>query len=233
MKSVYRRPTEVAERLAELGLDTEVLKQAITTSLLAWLECTANDPPSFSGICAWAAVVRTLRESLIPRGWERLNDHNLPLTVNKKIGVAITASSGDECTGVEELFPRTRNPKGSTTQQKVKVNAIQLGLFTDMTDSPEELVAEVEKWNTWLLLSYRDQASRTVRCELSKPIGIGTDGRVDGWYERIILGEIEFSGDAVPVIRGGSRDGGSNTDGSVDFESGTDEIDFEVKRRAS
>jgi hypothetical protein len=232
LRSVYRQVEDVEMRLEKLGLDTEILKQAVNLGLLARLECTENDPSSFPGICSWAASVRSLREQLIPRGWERLNDRNLPLTVNRSLGIAITASSGDDCTGIEGLFPRTRNPKGVTTQQKVKSNAEQLGLFTDTTDTPEELIAEVKKWNTWLLLSYRDVANRKIRCELSCPIGLGPDGRVDEWSERIILEDILFDGDSVLLIRG-NGDTGDGRDGAVDFETGSAEIDFEVKRRAS
>jgi hypothetical protein len=159
-----------------------------------------------------------------------LNDRNLPLTVNRATELAITASSGDEFTGIEDAAPRTRNPKGVTTRQKVNANAAQLGLFSDMTDSAEEFLEEVKKWNTWLLLSYRDHAARVVRCELSRPVGIGVDGRVDGWYERIILGAVPFDGDEL-VLTGNGGDGGNNADGSVEFDSGSDAVDVEVRRR--
>lgn len=227
MQQTYKKPIEVEKRLGELGLSESMLIHAVNAGLFGWLNCTDNHPPSFPGINAWAEVIRDLRESLLPKAWERLNDRNLPLTVNRLTGVAITASSGDECTGVEGMAPRTRNPKGVTTKQKVKANAQQLGLFSDMTESAEELVEEVKKWDTWLLLSYRDLTARVVRCELSHPVGIGIDGRVDGWHERIILGEIPFDGDRVLLTRGGG-DGGNNADGSV----GSDAVDVEVKRRA-
>ncbi len=100
-----------------------------------------------------------------------------------------------------------------------------------MTESAKELVEEVKKWNTWLLLSYRDFTARVVECELSRPIGIGIDGRVDGWHERIILGNIPFDGDNVLLTRGGG-DGGNDADGSVESGNGSDAIDVEVRRRA-
>jgi hypothetical protein len=227
----YKKPVEVSKRLHELGLSQELLTQAVNAGLYGWLSCTENHPPSFSGINAWAEVVRNLRESLLPKGWERLNDRNLPLTVNHGTRVAITPSSGDECTGIENMAPRTRNPKGVTTKQKVKANAEQLGLFSEMSAPVEDFVEEIKKWDTWLLLSHRDQGKRVVRCELSRPIGIGVDGRVEGWYERIILGEIPFDGDEVLLTRGG-RDGGYNADESVELDNGSDAIDVEVKRRA-
>jgi hypothetical protein len=231
LQHIFRHPVDVKSRLHRLGLTEELLLEAIGQGLSAWRECTENDPPSFSGIAYWAAVVRSLRESLMLDGWERLNDRNLPLTVCVATNIALTASSGDDCTGIEDLSPRTRNPKGLTTQQKVKTNAEQLGLFSDMSLSAEELVAEVVKWDTWLLLSYKDHKSGNVRCELSRPVNIGTDGRVDGWYERIILDEVPFDGDQVRLTRG-KGNGGSDADGSSEFADGSDPIDIEVKRRA-
>ncbi len=232
MRNVYKRPAEVADRLRELDLDEELLLRAARAGLLAWFECTPNDPPSFPGISAWAWTVRSLREELLPRGWERFNDRNLPLTVNRARNVAVTASSGDECTGIEELQPRTRNPKGVTTQQKVKDNAEQLGLFADAACLVEELVAEVEKGSTWLLLSYRDYGRGVLRCELSRPVGIGTDGRVDGWNERIILSETPFDGDEVLLRRGGGGENGNDAGKSTEFDDGAATVDVEVKRRA-
>jgi hypothetical protein len=234
MQRTYKNHIEVGERLLELGLPEPLLRQAVTAGLLGWLSCTENHPPSFRGINAWAETVRGLREIFLPRGWQRLNDRNLPLTVNLSTRTAITASSGDEFTGIEGASPRTRNPKGITTKEKVEANAEQLGLFSYMTESEEEakeFIEEVAKWDTWLLLSYRDYAARVVRCELSRPVGIGTDGRVDGWYERIILGSIPFDGDEV-TLAGGGGDDGNDADGSVEFGNGSDAIDVEVKRRA-
>lgn len=230
-QNIFRNPVDVEDRLQQLGLSKELLIAAVEAGLYGWLNCTENHPPSFPGVNAWAEGVRSLRESLLPKGWERLNDRNLPLTVNRATNVAITASSGDECTGVEDMAPRTRNPKGVTTKQKVNANAQQLGLFADMTASAEELIEEVKKWNTWFLLSHRDEKKKVVRCELSRPIGIGVDGRVDGWHERIILDEIPFGGDEVLLTRG-DGDGGRDADGSVELDSGSDAIDVEVKRRA-
>ena len=231
MQHTYKKPVEVAERLQQLGLSEDILIHAVYAGLYGWLNCTSNHPPSFPGINAWAEQTRDLRESLLPKMWERLNDRNLPLTVNRSSNIAITPSSGDECTGLEGVEPRTRNPKGVITRQKVKQNAEQLGLFADMTESAEELVEESKKWDTWLLLSYRDLTARVVRCELSRPIGIAIDGRVDGWHERIILGTIPFDGDTVLLTRGGG-DGGNNADGSVESNSGSDAIEVKVKRRA-
>lgn len=225
---VFIESVEVDDKLKQLGLTDQLLLDPVKRGFFAWLNCTQNHPPAFPGIMAWGEANCGLREGLLPLGWERYNDRNLPLTINRETGVALTVSSGDECTGIEGLIPRTRNPKGITMQEATSSNRAQLGLFSDMDVPPDPADLEaIEEWSTWLLLTYRDTVTRKVRCELSRPIAIGIDGRVDGWAERIILGSIPFDGDEVSLTRDNGR--GGNGSGSED---GNDAIQVEVRRRA-
>ncbi len=228
---VFIQPAEVEGRLRQLGLTEQLLLDAIKRGFFAWLNCTKNHPPAFPGVLAWGEANCGLREELLPLGWERHNDRNLPLTIHRETGIALTVSSGDECTGIEGMIPRTRNPKGVTIKDATSSNRAQLGLFEEMDAPPEqdELKA-LEEWATWLLLTYRDTSSRTVRCELSRPIAIGLDGRVEGWAERIILGSIPFDGDEVPLTRDGDR--GGDGSGSAENGASVDTIQVEVRRRA-
>jgi hypothetical protein len=87
-----------------------------------------------------------------------------------------------------------------------------------------EMLPPVESLNapgraTWLLLVYRDVDAREMRCELSRPISMDSDGRVDGWAERIILNSRPFDG-----IGGVFADGGNGPQ--------SPEITVEIKRRA-
>jgi hypothetical protein len=68
------------------------------------------------------------------------------------------------------------------------------------------------------LLIHRDRVARELRTELSRPVSMGEDGRVDAWSERIILGAVPFD-DQVRV------DPASPNDSSPD-------IVVEIKRRA-
>ena len=228
-KQVIIRAPEVEDRLKQLGLTEQLLIDPIKRGFFAWLNCTQNHPPAFAGIMAWGEANCGLREGLVPLGWERHNDRNLPLTINRDTGVALTVSSGDECTGIEGMVPRTRNPKGITIKDATSSNRAQLGLFSDMDAPPDSTDLDaIDEWSTWLLLTYRDTMSRTVRCELSRPIAIGIDGRVDGWAERIILGSIPYDGDEVLLVHDNDRGG----DGSGSAEAGSDDtIHVEVRRR--
>lgn len=51
---------------------------------------------------------------------------------------------------------------------------------------------------TWLLLMYRTVSE--IRCELSLPVAIGPDMRVNQWQERIILRSIPLDGDAEEIV---------------------------------
>src|SRR5579871_1828736 len=184
--AVYFESIERLARLAELGITEDLLMQAVQRCLTAWASCTANHPQLFGGISQWAETVCALRETLIPLGWYRSDDGNLPLTINRAGNVAITVATGDESTGQPEESPCTKSSKGPRTASAIEVNRRQLTLFGDIRLLPEDL-SRVNGRMTWLLLVHRDMNTRQLRCELSRPIEIGDDGRVDGWAERIIL----------------------------------------------
>ena len=108
---------------------------------------------------------------------------------------------------------RTRNPKGVTTRDAVSSESeCSVLAFFPRWDTPSEdvvgpVVGAVNEWATWLLLTYRDTSAREVRCELSRPVNIGIDGRVDGWAERIILGSIPFDSDEFTLTHGNNEGG--------------------------
>jgi len=194
----YSGPIDLASRLAELGLEEEILLQAVQRGQAAWANCTANHPPLYRGISAWAETVSALRELLLPKGWKRSEQGNLPLTVDEAGKLAITVSTGDEQTGLSEGSPCTKSSKGPRTAIAVEVNALQLQLFGDIRLRPEDLES-INGQMTWILLFHRDLAASELRCELSRPVNMNVDGQVDGWAERIILGPTSFDTDKILV----------------------------------
>lgn len=176
---VIAEPWDVKQRLSELGLEESVLQYSVQRGYTAWASCTRNHPPAFGGISAWGESVCALREQLLPLGWVRLNEENLPLVVSEKGDIAISVSTADEDTGRKDGNPCTRSAKGPKTAGVVIAN--QELLFPEMA-----IPLDVKGRSTWLLLIHRDKAAREVRCELSKPISMTTEGKIDGWAERII-----------------------------------------------
>src|SRR6185369_4498686 len=96
---VRHEPGDVRQRLAALGLEEEALKDTVRRGQLAFVSCTANHPPQFPGMAAWAETVRALREYLVPLGWQRSNDNNYALVVDSDGVVAIAVATGNESTG--------------------------------------------------------------------------------------------------------------------------------------
>lgn len=187
-------PVDKHARLAELGLREAWLLRAVSHGLMAWANCSENDPPTFPGFAAWAATVRTLREELAPEGW-RSCDEGVSLAVNDDGNIAVLVAAGDNGTGDPTKRVSTKRSRGPKTSEQVQLNRGQLRLFP-VTD-PIVAVDLPDDRQVWMLLYRRDLFARKVWCELSLPISMGDDARPDEWRERIILASIPFDEDAI------------------------------------
>lgn len=215
-ESIYFESWDVNRRLAELGIKEDDLLQAAERGFTAWASCTANHPPAIPGLFAWGETVCALRERLIPLGWERKDEQNWPLVVNRDGNIALSVATGNEDTGRKDKDPVTASAKGPRTISAIVANQ-NLPLFPEMLPSAESLKAKGRA--TWLLLVYRDTDAREMRCELSRPIGMDSEDRVDGWAERIILSPRPFDGIEDSLVGGGNGPQ-------------SPEITLEIKRRA-
>lgn len=214
--SVYVESWDVNKRLADLGLEEPDLLQPAERGFSAWASCTSNHPPAIPGLWAWGETVCALGERLIPLGWERRNESNWPLVINKNGTIALSVATGNEDTGRKDSDPLTASSKGPRTVNAIVANQRQL-VFPEMLPPVESLNAPGRA--TWLLLVYRDIDAREMRCELSRPISMDAEGRVDGWAKRIILKPRPFDG-IGDVLAGG------------DIGPQSPEITVEIKRRA-
>jgi hypothetical protein len=211
--AIYATPFDTRARLAQLGLKDQHLIVPARRGLLAWASCTPNHPLLYPGYAAWAETVKALREELMPIGWQRLDDHGLPLVVNPDGTLAITVSTADAATGRQDESPSTRSGKGPKTEQFVMVNQWQARLFSlDEYLAPRSKVSS--RWTTWILLFCRDDAARELRCELSRPIHFDPAERVvNGWLERIILTATAFDDSSISI----DHDRASGSDIDVDI----------------
>lgn len=208
---VYVDAMAVDVRLAALGLSAAILREAIVDGELARLACTANMPPGFRGVAAWAHTVTALRDRLIPLGWEKSDAGNYPVIIAPTRLFSIGVATGNEFTGIEHFTPKTKFPKGPTTIRRVESN--QFDLFGEPV-AIDEVVSTDPDHLTWLLLIARSFDG--VRGELSLPSGVGQDDRVDQWEERIIF----------PITDPGEPHGG------VRLPDPGPEFDVDVIRRA-
>jgi hypothetical protein len=193
---VFSDRNESPSCLAELGLEEEALLNSIRAGYAAWANCTLNHPVMFPGLSAWAEATCGLRETMLPLGWKRCDEGNLPFTVNESETLAITLATGDEDTGRPDGNPCTKSKKGPQTGNAVKQNALQHTLFGDIRLLPEAL-KKINGRMTWILLFHIDVKASEVRCEFSLPTKMNTGDHVDGWVERIILNPLPFGIDST------------------------------------
>jgi hypothetical protein len=192
MKSkLFSGPIECPNRLGDLGLNAEMLWNAVMRGQAASASCTVNHPPLYRGIRAWAETTSGFREVVLPLGWGRSDDGNLPLTINPTGTLAITVATGDEDTGKKDGNPCTKSKKGPRTSDAVKRNELQGQLFGDIRLRPDDL-KKIDGRMTWILLFHCDTEAGEVRAELSLPTKMNVEDYVDGWVERIILGSMPF-----------------------------------------
>ena len=183
---------EIANRLTQLDLSSEAIRVAVAEGEQARASCSVNDPSIAPGFFAWARTTRGLRDHLAPLGWRKCDDGGLDTVLSKDGSVAIVVSTGSRETGIASGCPKTKSPKGPRTEVAVCIN--QMCLFVEYDSPPCQDIPRGRI--TWFLLVARD--GDEVRCELSLPAGIGEDGRVDEWQERIILEPVRS--DTVPKV---------------------------------
>ena len=210
--TVLSGPIDVPHRLRQLDLKESILRIAVEQGHAEWANCTLNDPPMFRGLVPWAKILRSLRESMIPEDWKRLEDGGQSFVVNKSGTLAITVATGDRYTGVKGETPSTKSGKGPKTQLAIAQNALAWTLYGDIRTAEKQ---QADARITWILLFYRDDETSEIRCELSLPARMNDEGQVDEWKERIILA-------AIPFGDNGAR---------IKVDSPTPNIDIDVKRR--
>lgn len=196
---VYATTDEIDHRLSQLDLSADRLADIVRRGYVAFASCTPNDPPLYPGFSAWAAMVRGLREYLLPE-WERCDENNYSLVINPAGTIAIAVATGDDATGKQNAIPTTKSSKGPSTVDAVATNQVQLDLPYVFNPTSEAVDSDNtdEQRMTWIFLVHR--AAGEIRSELSLPTSMGLDGRVDGWQERIILKAIPTDPELVEIM---------------------------------
>ena len=200
----WEEPDDVTQRLKDLGLSKEILREAVYAYAMGLAAATANDPPNAGGFMAYVYSTRALREMLIPRGWRRDNSGGYCRVVNDAAGVAITVSTGDEHTGgAEGEAPRTKRSKGPRTVAAVADNVLQLSLFDqsdhDTADGAGDDSSGADGCVTWVLLMHATPSG--IQSELSLPVELDDSHRIGEWRERIILPVTPLDGPSLaPII---------------------------------
>lgn len=216
---VYVEFDEVGARLKALGLDRELLLEAARRGLAAFAACTAHHPRNFPALASWAETSRALCDLLVVHEyrWLKVEDNGQPQVHNPPGSISLTVAGGDGNTGRRGgPEPKTSASKGYTTSRAMIQNGY---LFPDMeADALKRLEASAGR-QTWFLLIHRDKSVGEMRCELSMPISMSDDRKVNGWQERIILPTTSFDSTLFESI-------------PDEPEGFTEEVQIDLKRRA-
>lgn len=202
--------------LEAMGLNGNLLRNVCQNGLAAFLTATPYHPPNAPGSFLYHELVQSLRQALVPLGWE-IDQSGLALTFNESLRIAIAVRSGNLYTGNPARTPWFRYPESTTMQEAIGVNARQLGLFDELSGfaslvtPSRSMRLDFSKVRTWWLLHFVDTARSVMRAELSLPTYINASGGTDPWEKRIILEPIPFD-DEAKVELFGSDLGGSDFD---------------------
>lgn len=205
---------EVVRRLAELGLTWEQLWRVIAAGIRARHDTNRFAPLPAAGLRDWIARVETLRRQLAGEGWNLVNNHRIPLTVNPERSVGVGVLLGDESTGhPDPAQPRSKYPKGPQVLELAEGNDTLFSLAdmgVDLMDA-----GDLDRVSTWMLVTHRFEvpgvlAGRDsevrVHSELSLPGKPGST-HIDTWLKRIPLPPSSFPPPSEGLPDGDDVDG--------------------------
>lgn len=153
---------------------------AVRAGASGYRNTTTYHPAGYAGHRMWGETVESVRQGLIPHGWDMETINGVDLTVNRVLGIAIVVVSGDGATGYDHLNPQSRYEHPRVIRQIVR------GDLDTLFDSPHER----PRWVVYFLLHH--VAPGSVKAELSCPVALDAKGWVTGWRERILLPDQPF-----------------------------------------
>lgn len=174
------------ERLADFGLTVDILHRSARAALMARSNRTRFAPRNAAGTDLYSHTVEELRLQTEPLGWTVDQSGGQERTVSPDGELAIVVSTGDGPVG-RQGTPRTAHPKGHRTRQAIEGNQVWLqetitGLVADVEPEGARTTGATTVW--FLLLKVE---SDELMMELSLPDHFDSDGRPDGFADRILL----------------------------------------------
>jgi len=180
---------EAVDILKNLDLEPETLREIVSKGQMARNSVTPNHPLTAAGTFVYHETVRAKRDTLLQREWTKQSVSNCELTAHPHKNMTISVSVGDNETGNKLGNPKTKNQKGSQVELLINGNGIQEDMFTPSKNQATPDIKDIECQN-WILLYHHDRQKDEVRLELSLPMSIGLNNKIDDWHYRIILDPI-------------------------------------------
>lgn len=179
-------PEEAIRQL--LGISPEDLRAVALQCYRSAASAGPLQPKGSDGTLAWIFGTEALRQQMLPKAWKLADPSNQPRVVSPDEKHAVTVACGDANTGNPYGKPLTRNKRGNRTTRSVHYNVMQTDLFPVARKSRQMFTEDAQAEQTlWILLFHVDVENRTVHYELSRPINIGENGKVDDWNPRFIM----------------------------------------------
>jgi hypothetical protein len=208
-QSSISSPVNVTSIFEQVGLNEQILKEAIGAGLSKYLSASKLAPLNAGGSMASFKIIETLRGQLLSNqtGWSMLNLKGQCLTINANAQITLVVTSGDRDTGLREGQPCTKNGKGCETKNQIRRNIGQtFNLFEDDLFEEQQVsdglgfiqkASKIDDHELWVLLYFFDNSKKEIRYELSLPIGfkdVGVNGKVkvSEWGDRIYFRPIPF-----------------------------------------
>lgn len=168
--------TENFQVLSEiLEIDVQVILEAIQAAFEKRLSYERKGyPKQIPGIVFWAEFVQCVCEATTIKGtWRRGDIQNKPCLINDALKKVIFFANAEDVAMRSD--PKVKN-LGKVTERMIKVNpSTQRKLFDDEVNYPQKSMMDSWKDNefqVWALLYEVHPESRTVHCEISKPIWV-------------------------------------------------------------
>ncbi|MCF5747956.1 hypothetical protein [Pseudomonas tremae] len=170
------------------GITESDLRDTMFDCFRSFVSAGPLHPKGSGGTLAWIHGIRALRAKLLAKGWTSDDPRNQPRVVSPDGKHAITVICGDANTGNPNQKPLTRNKRGSQTTSSVYYNAGQQDLFPVSLEELQRFTPGRNQEQTlWILLFHVDVPNRVVHYELSRPINMAENEKVDDWAPRFIM----------------------------------------------
>lgn len=187
------------QRLLEIGISEERIELVILQANSQFNNSTPNDRSNDAGNRSSSATFRELANTL---GWIKAKKDNIEFIHNPRTARAIIPYAGNQDTGIVEGFPETKHRRGKQTKLPVNSKPTQVDIFPTESFNFNYLTTDkLEIKEAWILLYYRDKATKEVRYELSSPKSKDKfpKGHINDWHERLIFTPISFD-DTVKAL---------------------------------
>ena len=177
-------PSDVIERLRDFGTTREDIAQVALAAMAARNDSVAFDPKTAPGQLAYIYGVRSLRERLVPSGYDPVSRGNIESAWDRERGRKVMLQTVD----VPWMLGQDPEARHEIGQGKTRVIERSTGfLFREMEEAAareREAMSDYDRAEAWYVCVAYQQDS--VTCELSRPSGV-EDGKFTGFEERIFI----------------------------------------------